>query len=197
METYKTKPIIIRDFFDTKTCNTILSFMEKHLPMIPLRLDNEGFIRKYSYDIEFFTEIHKQLVNYACNLFGEKVKPSYNFLSAYQVNGKCALHIDRDPCRYTIDYLIRQEQPEPWPIAIGQQMSNEEVSKVPSRSPNTMEERQAIIDTVDWTLCSLNANDAVCYSGTNAWHYRPTESSGNVDLVFFHFVPEDYDGYLK
>lgn len=199
---YKTKPIVVRDLFDTDTYKTIIQFMDNWLPTIPMLSDRhetdpyEKFGRRYRQNLPFFVSIHHQLTDYASDLFGEKVKPSYVFLSMYDKGGQCPLHIDRPQCRYTIDYLIRQEQKDPWPIAIGPQMVDEEKNTIKVSHPKTVEERQSVIDSVDWTICNLNPNDAVCYSGTNAWHYRPTKSDGSADLVFFHFVPEKFNGPL-
>lgn len=201
MQVYKTKPIVVRDLFDKETYNTIIKFMDNWIPTIPLASDrseqdqSSKFGRRYGHNLGFFVSIHHQLTDYASELFGEKVKPSYNFLSMYDKDGQCPLHIDRPQCRYTIDYLIRQEQEDPWPIAIGPQMSDKEVTSISNAFPLDGE-RQAVIDSVDWTVCNLRPNDAVCYSGTNAWHYRPTKSDGSADLVFFHFVPEKFNGPL-
>ena len=202
MGNYTGKPLVVKELFDAETRKNILHFMDKFLPLIPLssdRSDPDGpakFGRRYAHNLPFFVNIHYQLADYASEIFGEKVKPSYVFLSLYNKDGQCPLHIDRPQCRYTIDYLIRQEQEEPWPIAVGPEMSDAEREAIGNGHPQTPEERQAVIDSVDWTVCDLMPNDAVCYSGTNAWHYRPTKSKGTADLVFFHFVKEDFTGSL-
>lgn len=199
---YTTKPLIVKELFDSDTYATINRFMDDWLPTVRLDSDrNETespnkFGRRYAHNVGFFVNIHNQLADYASELFGEKVKPSYVFLSLYDKSGQCPLHIDRPQCRYTIDYLIRQEQVDPWPIAIGPQMTDKQVAKISNAHPVTDEDRQAVIDSVDWTVCDLKPNDAVCYSGTNAWHYRPTASEGTADLVFFHFVPWGFRGSL-
>jgi hypothetical protein len=202
MATYKTKPLVIREFFEPIVYATIIQFMDDLLPAMWLASDlsqpdsPDKFGRQYGHNIRFFSDIHHQLKDYASELFGEKVKPSYSFLSMYKKKGQCPLHIDRPQCRYTIDYLIRQDQDKPWPICVGPQMDNKHVDQIEQKYPETNKEQQAIIDSVDWTTVNLNPNDAVCYSGTNSWHYRPTKSTGNVDLIFFHFVPEDFNGPL-
>lgn len=202
MTLYTTKPVVIQGLFDTKTYDTIIRFMDDWMPIVHVksdRLDSDNpnkFGRRYANNIGFFVDIHRQLAEYASDLFGETVKPSYVFLSMYDKGGNCPLHIDRPQCRYTIDYLIRQEQSDPWPICVGPQMTDKEVATISGSHPTTDEERQAVIDAVDWTTVNLTANDAVCYSGTNAWHYRPEASQGTADLAFFHFVPKDFDGPL-
>ena len=200
--TYTTKPLVVTDLFDQETYKTILRFMDEWVPLVRLDSDVDApdsstkFGRRYAHNLQFFVRIHDALAEFASDLFGERVKPSYVFLSMYEKGGNCPLHIDRPQCRYTIDYLIRQEQTEPWPISIGPQMSDKELSKIEQSHPQTDEERQTLIDTVDWTTVNLNPNDAVCYSGTNAWHYRPVASQGKADLAFFHFVPWGFRGSL-
>ena len=202
MKSYTTKPLVVRDLFDKETYDTILRFMKDWVPTVRLDSDRtqpdspNKFGRRYAHNVGFFVNIHRQLTDYASELFGEKVKPSYVFLSMYDKGGQCPLHIDRPQCRYTIDYLIQQEQSEPWPIAIGPQMPDKELKNIKQTHPQTPEERQEVIDSVDWTIAELQPNDAVCYSGTNAWHYRPEASKGTADLVFFHFVPEAFRGSL-
>lgn len=202
MIAYQNKPLVVRHLFDKETYQTIVRYLNDYVPLFPLSSDKKEpnspmkFGRKYAHNLPFFVDIHQQLKDYASDLFGEKVKPSYVFLSLYDKGGQCPLHIDRPQCRYTIDYLIQQEQSEPWPIAIGPQMTDKELSKVSKSHPQTSDERESIIGSVDWTVSELMPNDAVCYSGTHAWHYRPEPSKGSVDLVFFHFVPEGFRGSL-
>ncbi len=196
MARYTTRPVVIKELFDTATYRTILDFMEQIVPIMPKDVDPTGFNRTYAHNVPFFQNIHHQLTDYASDLFGEKVKPSYVFLSMYNKGGQCPLHIDRPQCRYTIDYLIRQEQKTPWPIAIGPSMTDAERDTIEHPHPEGNQIKE-VIKTVDWTEVHLNPNDAVCYSGTNAWHYRPTKSKGKADLVFFHFVPEKFNGPLN
>lgn len=202
MKTYTDRPLVMRELFDKETHGTIVRYVNEFVPLFPLSADRKDtdnpnkFGRRYAHNLPFLVDIHHQLADYASDIFGEKVKPSYVFLSMYDKGGRCPLHIDRPQCRYTIDYLIQQETSESWPISIGRQMSDKERDSIEIGHPQTSEEIQAVIDSQDWTTCLLNPNDAVCYSGTNAWHYRPTASLGTADLAFFHFVPEKFDGPL-
>lgn len=203
MSTYRSKPLVVRNLFDKDTHSKILHFMDHFLPVLPLVSDQHEddspgkFGRRYAHNLPFFVDLHHQLTDYASELFGEQVKPSYAFLSLYDKGGQCPLHIDRPQCRYTIDYLIRQEQEDPWSICIGPHMTDKEREEIKNGHPETPEERNALIDSVDWTTCNLKPNDAVCYSGTNAWHYRPDKSKGTADLVFWHFVPVKFQGDLN
>lgn len=193
-------PLIVRGLFPTETHEAIKAFLDERVPIMPMSIDDGAFVRKYAHNVPFFVGIHKQLAEFASDLFGEAVKPSYSFLSMYKDNGICPLHIDRPQCRYTIDYLIRQDQPEPWPIHIGDHMTDEMRAEVDANGeghPNTEEAIQARIAKENWHTALLNPNDAVCYSGTHSWHYRSERLKGTADLVFFHFVPVGFNGPLN
>lgn len=194
-----TGPLIVRNLFDSSIHEAIIGFLDERVPLMPVGLDETEFVRTYAHNVPFFVNIHKKLVDTANQIFGEKVKPSYSFLSMYKDNGICPLHIDRDQCRYTIDYLIRQDQPEPWPILIGDHMTDDAREQVFTESLHPTEEEaiQARIAIENWHRVELNPNDAVCYSGTHSWHYRPERLRGTADLVFFHFVPEAFNGPLN
>ena len=193
-------PVVAKQLFDTNTHEAIKRFLDERIPMMSVGVDNESFVRHHAHNVPFFVAIHKQLTNFACEQFGEAVKPSYSFLSMYKDNGICPLHIDRPQCRYTIDYLIRQDQQEPWPIKIGDHMSDEERDRLMEANqshPTEDEEIEKRIAMENWHTVMLEPNDAVMYSGTHSWHYRPNRLAGSADLVFFHFVPEAFDGPLN
>lgn len=193
---------VFRNLFEPHLVSGIKTFFDDVLRYVPLEDDAHlngtplYFNRSAGHNIPFFVEIHKQLTELASTFFGEKVKPSYSYLSRYNANGVCPLHIDRDQCRYTIDYLIQQEQPEPWPIRIGNTISDAERDALEIRHVSNSDEYNTILNQYSWTEVLLNPNDAVAYSGTHSWHYRPEPSAGKVDLVFFHFVPVKFDGPL-
>jgi len=193
-------PLVVKQLFDQATHEAIKQFLDERVPMMSVGLDNDQFVRRYAHNVPFLVGIHRQLADLASDIFGEKVKPSYCFLSMYEDDGICPLHIDRPQCRYTIDYLIRQDQAEAWPIHIGDHMTNEQRQALDESGeghPEGDEAIQARIDAENWHTVELLPNDAVCYSGTHSWHYRSQRLKGTADLVFFHFVPEGFDGPLN
>ena len=116
----------------------------------------------------------------------------------YDEHGICPLHIDRPQCYRTIDYLIRQSPDEPWPIYVGDLMTDEEVVAIGDAGhPDTPETIERVKNDTNWNEVDLMPNDAVIYSGTNSWHYRDRLPEGKADLVFFHFVPEGFNGDLN
>lgn len=199
---YSRDPVVVRSLFEESTHKRILSFLDEVVPFMRMDADVDlpdgpsRFGRRYAHNVPFFVDIHRQMNEYASDLFGRKLKPSYVFLSMYETGGQCSLHLDRPQCRYTIDYLITQDGQDPWPIDVGPEMADEELAAIEDRHPSG-HEAEAIIDSVRWTRALLKPNDAVCYSGTHSWHYRPTRSVGRVSLAFFHFVPEGFDGTLN
>lgn len=198
---YENRPVVIPELFDKQTHEQIQKYVNDYVPLIPLVGDEaasscDRFNRLAGHNISWFMQLHNQLVPFANELFGEVLKPSYVFYSSYRDDGRCPIHLDRPQCRYTIDYLIQQEMNDPWPIRISDQMSESKRAVLNNLSPIDNDEITYILESNTWTECLLNPNDAVCYSGTHAWHYRPTVSGGKADLVFFHFVPESFEGSL-
>lgn len=195
----KNGPLVVRELFDDTTHKAIIRFLDDRIPMYPVAVDNDQFVRRYAHNVPFFVSIHRQLTDYASKLFGEKVKPSYCFLSMYEDDGICPLHIDRPQCRYTIDYLIRTTQKKPWPIHIGDHMTDAQRAELDANGEGHPEGEaiQARIEAENWHTVELKPNDAVCYSGTHSWHYRSERLKGTADLVFFHFVPEAFNGPLN
>jgi hypothetical protein len=173
--------------------------MEERAQFLPLEYDGEKFSRFMAQNVGIFQHIHNQLADFVSEQFEEQVKPSYSFLSMYDNNGICPLHIDRDQCLYTIDYLIRQDDPEPWPIYIGQPISDEERQDICDTGLATPEDEHHIFRIKEgqtFTKVELQPNDAVLYSGTHQWHYRDRINFGQADLAFFHFVPKAFNGSL-
>lgn len=192
--------IIVRDLLDKDSYQHLLNWMDTKVKYLPIGLDTGTFVRSYAHNPSYLVAMHKQLADFASDTFGIKLKPSYVFLSMYQENGICPLHIDRPQCFRTIDLLVRTTAKEDWPIRIGRPMTDEERATIIESEkghPETDEDIQAVIDSQEWTDVNLNPNDAVLYSGTHQWHYRPHRLKGTADLAFFHFVSEDFNGPLS
>jgi len=188
---------VVNNLFDEEVFNGIQKYVENVVPALRCAVDKDIFVRNYIHNNSFFVDIHHQLADFASEMFKERVKPSYCFLSLYKNGGKCPLHIDRPQCRYTIDYLVRATSSKPWPISISDPLSKFELTKILDGHPKDQDIIDRIISDNTWTTIDLQPNDAVLYSGTNSWHYRPTALQGEADLVFFHFVPEGFSDQLN
>ena len=190
---------VAHQLFTEEVHQTLVEFVEQRTKFLPLVLDEDVFSRRCAHNVSIFQHLHNQLTDFASERFGEKVKPSYSFLSLYDNNGICPLHIDRDQCLYTIDYLIRQDRKEPWPIYIGEPMSDKDRADLGSKNlmyPKDDKDIERIKAKQKFTTVEMQPNDAVLYSGTHQWHYRDRIPSGTADLAFFHFVPEAFSGPL-
>lgn len=189
---------IVEDLFDDDTHSEIVRYIDEVVPLLSVGLDTELFVRRFRHNDPFFADIHRQLAEFASDLFGEPVKPSYVFLSMYEEGGICPLHTDRPQCYRTIDYLIRQDDPEPWPIHIAGRKTDDEMAAIHEAGLSHPEGQQIDerIWAETWETALIRPNSAVCYSGTHQFHYRSQKLKGTADLAFFHFVPEDFDGSL-
>lgn len=186
---------VIPDLFSEETHEAI-----KHYVVNSVRHQgqpDEVFQRTWSHNPRPIVLAHKQLVSFASDLFGQPVKASYCFVSNYLDGGKCPLHVDRPQCWRTIDYLVAQDSPDPWTIRIGEPWADDRfAAEGGDRFRDIVPEGTDPDLDVEWHDVDLLPNYAVAYSGTHCWHYRPQPSVGRADLIFFHFVPEDFDGPL-
>jgi hypothetical protein len=161
---------------------------------------DKAFNRTTVHNTPALLDLHKSLTRFASELFKVALKPSYLFVSNYLDEGVCGLHYDRPQCFRTIDLLVNQDSEKPWPLAISDAWTDEQFKQFaesidPADADRDVEPRD-LGDSVVWNEALLYPNDAACYSGTHSWHFRPVPSTGRADLVFFHFVPEDFDGPL-
>lgn len=194
--------VIVRSLFDEETHRQLIEHLNSDSVLACLSSDlgastyRYSFSRSYAHNLKFLVETHRQLTDFACEVIGEKVKPSYAFLSIYNSKGKCPLHVDRPQCRWTIDYMIEQDVDEPWPIWISEPLTEHERRR-DTYEIETEAQAEQVIATHHWASVTLEPNDAVIYSGTHQWHYRRPISGRSCSLAFFHFVPEDFDGPLN
>jgi hypothetical protein len=191
--------IVVKQLFGEKTFAEILRYMDEVVPILPSAIDTQTFKRRARHNDPFFAHLHRQLSDFASEQFEVKLKPSYSFLSMYFEGGHCPLHIDRPQCFRTVDLLIRQTDDEPWPLQIGPPMTDDEVEMYERQEMGGPESHRpdGLAEQIAWQTALLEPNDAVLYSGTHQWHRRPTILSGSADLIFFHFVPEEFDGDLN
>jgi len=158
---------------------------------------DDKFVRYEHHNLSPLVEVHRTLVEPASELFGVRLKPSYVFLANYLVGGICPLHVDRPQCFRTIDLFVGSDDDSGWPIRIGEPWTDDQWDNYDGAryigpvEPGTEPE----LDVV-WHDIVLQPNEAVCYSGTHSWHYRPTAATVRNDLIFFHFVSEDFNGEL-
>lgn len=106
------EPRVERELFDLDIHRQIVEFVKSGAFLV--ENDPQNFRRTGAHNVPFFVAIHKQLGEIASEIFGEKVKPSYVYLSLYNDKGVCPFHTDRPQCKYTIDYCIDQDKE--WPI---------------------------------------------------------------------------------
>ena len=156
---------------------------------------NDEYVRFYHHNLPPLVDLHRHLVGSASELFEVPLKASYVFLSLYLPGGTVPLHLDRPQCFRTIDLLVAQDDDVPWSICISDPVTDDDRERGLQLDP-TGDMRDNIIDSHRWTEVTVEPNEAVCYSGTHSWHYRPKPATARTDLIFFHFAPEDYDGPL-
>lgn len=177
-------PFIAENFFDHHMMG-LLKFQIDLLKKSNLQTDKDVFFRKQIHNHPLLKVLHDNMADLASAMFDEELKPSYVFLSMYFTGqGKCPLHVDRPQCYRTIDVLINKVGD--WPIFVNHEDEWTE---------DKIGQNRIIKNSKGYRM---SEGDALCYSGTNHPHFRPdAHKDEGADLIFFHFVPKDFEGDLN
>ena len=119
--------------------------------------------------------IHQQICYPVQQVVREEIKPSYSFLAMYKSGASLPKHIDRPQCVWNLSLLIDADPEtslsESWPIFFEVDGEVKEVR--------------------------LGMGDGVLYRGTDIPHWRNELPDGHMaTLIFYHFVPQDFEGSL-
>jgi len=118
---------------------------------------------------------HHQISNVVSATVGEPVKPSYVYVASYLGGAELKKHIDREQCEFSVtlclDFSPDPEQATSWPI---------------------------FLETAESTVTVYQApGDGLIYRGTRIPHYRSLLREGYTSTsIFFHYVPENFQGDL-
>lgn len=130
---------------------------------------DEKFNRYFVHNPKALQKYHILLEDLMSQHFGVKLKKSYCYLAMYGKDGRCHKHVDRVQCQYTFDYCVDFDVA--WPLFVEE---NGETHKF-----------------------ALEKNSALIYRGTENYHWREDRKEGAFcNMIFFHFVPEDFEGAL-
>jgi hypothetical protein len=107
----------------------------------------------------------KKLEPLAIDIFGDKsLKTSFSVYAKYDSEASwLPEHVDKDACVYTINYCLSANTV--WPF---------------------------VVDGINY---SIGTNEALAFMGMESYHGRgpiPDPGNNEVEMVFFHFVPEDH-----
>jgi hypothetical protein len=130
---------------------------------------DEKFNRHFVHNPKPLQKFHLMLESSMSEYYGIKLKKSYCYLAMYGANGVCKRHVDRIQCQYSFDYCLTFDKP--WPLFV---------------EDNGKAQR-----------FDLEENSALIYRGTEQFHWREDRKEGDFcHMIFFHFVPIEFEGQL-
>jgi hypothetical protein len=137
--------------------------------------DSQSSRRFITHNESVLRFFHQQLTATVSAVAGERVKPSYVYLGAYQGGAILEKHTDRPQCDFSLtfclDYSPEPRLETPWPIQLH-----------PASGKVTV--YQAI-------------GDGLFYRGCRVPHSRNALPEGHSSTsIFFHYVREDFEGSL-
>ena len=137
--------------------------------------DSQSSRRFIAHNESVLRFFHQQLTGIVSAIAGQKVKPSYVYLGAYQGGATLEKHTDREQCEFSLtfclDYSPEPKAETPWPIQL-------------HPASGTVTVFQAI-------------GDGLFYRGCRVPHSRNVLPDGHSSTsIFFHYVGEDFAGPL-
>jgi hypothetical protein len=146
----------------------------------------ESFGRFVVHDDPFFLELQEGVADLVSGVVGEQVEACYNFLSLYQGDARCAVHMDAPSAKWTLDICV--DQSRPWPIEVSDVVPWPETWESPAG-----DWEDEILQTTTFTPYTMSAGEAIIFGGSSQWHYRDPMPQATSDdfctLLFFHYVP--------
>lgn len=185
---------LIDDVFDADTCAAIIAHSRAaQIEAFAMQeTENAAFGRDVVWDYPLFLELQEQMRPRIEAIVGVPLVSSYNFLSRYGAQGRCALHMDHPDAMYTFDYCI--EQDAVWPIYCSRAV------EWPTAGAASGFDPEAIIadPAYDFAEHLLRPNQALLFNGSSQWHYRrPKVAGGFCHLLFFHYFPAGCEALVE
>jgi len=137
--------------------------------------DSQSSRRYHAHNESVAKFFHHQLTKAVSTIVGQPVKPSYVFFASYQEGAWLEKHTDRAQCEFSVtlclDYSPEPKRQTPWPIQLH--------------------------TTKGVTTVYQSIGDGLVYLGCRLPHSREVLPSGHTSTsIFFHYVPEDFNGPL-
>jgi hypothetical protein len=135
------------------------------------RLGDQQVRLRYGWHNEMVARyFHHQFVHIISRIAGERVTPSYSYVSAYRQGAVLKPHVDRKQCVYTLSVMI-DRSPESlrefWPLWFQTHQGNVSVPQV--------------------------AGGGVLFRGCELPHWRDRPPDGHASTtLLFHYVPHDF-----
>jgi len=164
------EPVLVKNFYSSD----MIALMQKQMDVLKREAkfqDNDRFHRLEYHNHPLFKALHELQIQKAKDLFQADIKPTYCFASMYfEGEGYCPKHTDRPQCKYTVDLCVNQVKPWSFFAECG--------------------DRQYEF--------LMEPGDAILLSGTDHPHWRDKIQPDNFcDLVFFHYVDQDFQGEMN
>jgi hypothetical protein len=192
LEPLRTRPdfsvLELRHLIDANDLQRIRTLV-KSLPLEALEMhEMNGFGRFVVHDEPALAAMQESMADLVSERVGERVEPSYSFLSLYTKLGRCPVHMDAPSAKWTLDICI--DQSGPWPIHLSQIVPWPEAF---AQEDGDWAGRILRDPQHRFRQYVLEQGDALIFSGSSQWHHRESmvdpQKSGFATLLFFHFVP--------
>lgn len=159
--------VVIKNFLDPQSVDTISRYMEYVLKQGGMYLDEGKEVRSYArYADPLIETVLQNSLPHVEEVTGKKLSPTYSFTRVYLNSDFLAPHTDRPSCEYSVTVNVAGVG-KPWPIYM----------KPKGKEPMAF---------------YLDPGDAVVYKGCEVVHWREKVDGTKITAQFMlHYVDQD------
>jgi len=176
-------PVIVNNVFMSKAVDYISEYYHKGINAEQFPFGDRQSKRFKTRNDPIARVLHYELLPLIEKITGEKLKPTYTYLSCYIKGSDLPQHTDNPDCWRTVSYLIDKPNGTNWDIYVDLRKQNVKHKGRYSDTP--------IPSKDNCIACDCDKGGMMMFDGTDHIHYRETLEHEYYYLLLLHYKPID------
>jgi hypothetical protein len=198
-EYLRDKYVVLPEILPAAQMAAMRRFFREYVKQGFMPFDDQQSKRYYQHNEPLAVFLHRQLARLVSLVIGEEAIPSYVYAASYIENADLLPHIDRAQCEFSISFQVDYfpepaGQRSPWGLFL---------TPLDAVAGGRLDYHTAVLPAENQAADSnpavyLKSGDGLVYKGRELIHYRyPLAAGHGSTSLFFHYVPQDFDGNLS
>ena len=176
-------PVIVNNVFMPKAVDYISEYYHKGINAEQFPFGDRQSKRFKTRNDPIARVLHYEMLPLIEKITGEKLKPTYTYLSCYIKGSDLPQHTDNPDCWRTVSYLIDKPNGTNWDIYVDLRKQNVKHKGRYSDTP--------IPSKDNCVACDCDKGGMMMFDGTDHIHYRETLKHEYYYLLLLHYKPID------
>lgn len=176
-------PVIVNNVFMPKAVDYISEYYHKGINAEQFPFGDRQSKRFKTRNDPIARVLHYEMLPLIEKITGEKLKPTYTYLSCYIKGSDLPQHTDNPDCWRTVSYLIDKPNGTNWDIYVDLRKQNVKHKGRYSDTPIPSKE--------NCIACDCDKGGMMMFDGTDHIHYRETLKHEYYYLLLLHYKPID------